>query len=156
MTGANGKHGTPILDLDDLIEPGAQWRYKGNWYQFVRWSSLGLLDRKRITNRQQKLYDIEDKPEPTEADEAEYELAVREIVKFSTIDLPYGVLDAMDSEQRREVAARFLALRLMRTSLLEANRNEAGATFLTTALSTTETSSPDSKSDSPKRARKTG
>lgn len=158
MTGTNGN--APILDLDDLLEDTAPtWKFGGEVHSYVRWSALGLLERKRIDNRHKRVLAIEAIEEPSEAEAAEYELGVREMLKMITVGIADDEVDAMEPEQRSEVVTNFLAYRLWRMSDLSEKRQAAARKWAETLMPdppTSETSSPDSKSDSPRRTRKAG
>jgi len=137
----NGKKPAPILDIDTLAEEhGATWKYQGVTYDYVRWSLLGLVERRRITNRHNRIIELEALDDPTEEDAEAYALAVRELIELATIGITSEIIDTMTPEQRSEVVTRFLALRLLRISDLTEKRTESVANWITS--STMATSSP--------------
>ena len=143
MSAENGHK--PILDLDDLIEEhGATWTYRGVTYEYVRWSLLGLIERRRITKRSDRINTLEALDEPSEAEAAEYELIVRELIGLATEGIADDVIDTMTRDQQCEVVTRFLALRLLRTSDLADQRHQAIGAWRTAGLPITATSSPAS------------
>lgn len=160
MAGTNGK--TALLNLNDLAEPGAEWELGTKVYRYVRWSSLGLLERKRIDNRHLRVQAIEEATtgadkEPTEAESAEYELAVREMVGLITVDITTDEIDAMEPEQRAKVVNYFLDLRTLRIGDSQQARIKAmveAAKIL--GLLTTENSSSNSTDSGRKKTRASG
>ena len=127
----NGTGAVELLNIDDLLEERvATWTFKGVRYEYVRWSMLGLLERRRIVNRQKRIDELEALEDPGEEDAESYRAAVRELVAIVTPTATPDVIDAMTEDQRAEVVTRFLALRLLRISDMSTERSAAIAKWV--------------------------
>ena len=120
-----------LLNIDDLLEERvATWTFQGVHYPYVRWSMLGLIERRRIINRQKRIDELEAIEEPSEEDAESYRAVIRELVAIITPTATPDVIDAMTDDQRAEVVTRFLALRLLRISDMSAERSAAIAKWV--------------------------
>lgn len=147
----------PILNLDDLIEPGATWTFRGVDYEYVRWASLDMIARHRIDvkhRRVQALEELTEEREPTDEESAEYEALICDLVLLSTPAITNDVVEDMVPEQRANIVTYFLALRLARSTEsheLKINKvrewieaTSPAPTNSPAASTTQESSSPDS------------
>lgn len=137
----------PILNLDDLSEPGGTIVMRGATHNYVRWSALSLLERHKLTRVLERMRELEELKKPAKKDGIEYDAVVVEILGLIT-DIPPGTVETMTHDEREDCISFFLAVLMLRK---ETKKDQMAA-----MLSTSENSLPDSTVSGPKRTRVSG